>query len=78
MGEETILRVNIEPSKTDLMKQQWKDVKQMFDNTLPQARIVSIQRIQDKFNWEMYQVYVLYFSFCLSKYGLFLYIVIAY
>ncbi|CAG2233178.1 MIB [Mytilus edulis] len=56
MGKETILRVNIEPSKTDLMKQQWKDVKQMFDNTLPQARIVSIQRIQNKFNWEMYQV----------------------
>lgn len=56
MGEETILRVNIDPSKTDLMKQQWKDVKQMFDNTLPQARILSIQRIQDKFNWEMYQV----------------------
>ncbi|XP_071144660.1 E3 ubiquitin-protein ligase MIB2-like [Mytilus edulis] len=56
MDEKTILRVNIEPSKTELMKQQWNDVQQMFDNTLPQARIVSIQKIQSKFNWEMYQV----------------------
>ena len=52
--KENCLKVTISPSSGGIMQIEWDIVKQKFEKTLPQARIISIHRMQNMFMWEMY------------------------
>ncbi|XP_063408624.1 E3 ubiquitin-protein ligase MIB2-like isoform X1 [Mytilus trossulus] len=54
MRGETILKISIGPTKGGIMQIEFDNVKHLFEKTLPQARIVSIHRMQNMFLWEMY------------------------
>lgn len=54
MHGETVLKVSIGPTKGGIMQIEFDNVKQKFEKTLPQARIISIHRMQNMFLWEMY------------------------
>jgi hypothetical protein len=54
MTEKTVLKVTISPSAGGIMKMEWDNVKQKFEKTLPQARIISIHRMQNMSLWEFY------------------------
>ena len=53
MGK-SILKVAISPSSGGIMQMEWDYLKQKFEKTLSQARIISIHRMQNMFLWEMY------------------------
>ena len=52
--KENCLKITISPSSGGIMQMEWDNVKQKFEKTLPQARIISIHRMQNMFLWEMY------------------------
>lgn len=54
MRGETVSKVSIGPTKGGIMQIEFDNVKQKFEKTLPQARIISIHRMQNMFLWEMY------------------------
>ncbi|XP_071123937.1 E3 ubiquitin-protein ligase MIB2-like [Mytilus edulis] len=54
MSGGTALKVSIDPTKGGIMQIEFDNVKQKFEKTLPQARIISIHRIQNMFQWEKY------------------------
>ncbi|VDI03290.1 E3 ubiquitin-protein ligase mind-bomb [Mytilus galloprovincialis] len=54
MCGETVLKISIGPTKGGIMQIEFDNVKHLFEKTLPQARIVSIHRMQNMFLWEMY------------------------
>ncbi|XP_076085072.1 E3 ubiquitin-protein ligase MIB2-like isoform X1 [Mytilus galloprovincialis] len=54
MSGATALKVSIGPTKGGIMQIEFDNVKQKFEKTLPQARIISIHRMQNMFLWEMY------------------------
>ncbi|XP_052081796.1 uncharacterized protein LOC127719611 [Mytilus californianus] len=52
MGNENFLKIAIKPGEDSSQKYEWENIQTKFESTLPNARIVSIQRIQNIFMWE--------------------------
>ncbi|CAG2222952.1 PARP10_14_15 [Mytilus edulis] len=52
MGNEHFMKIAIKPGDDSFQNHEWENIQTKFESTLPQARIVSIQRIQNIFMWE--------------------------
>ncbi|VDI06000.1 poly [ADP-ribose] polymerase 7/11/12/13 [Mytilus galloprovincialis] len=52
MGNEHFMKIAIKPGDDSFQNHEWENIQTKFESTLPQARIVSIQRIQNIFMWK--------------------------
>lgn len=54
MGNKNFQKITIKPGDDSCQNHEWKNIQTKFESTLPQARIISIQRIQNVFMWEYF------------------------
>lgn len=54
--DNTYKRVPLSPDAGGMIKMEYEEVAEKFRKTMKQATIVQIERVQNKFCWETFQV----------------------